>query len=93
MAIIVVFWLISLTVANGEGETVETPIGKVPAPTAINIEGLQDMDAAKMVKVLTVNRDEWKDEVVLIEEHYARFGTHLPKELADELANMKKNLA
>ena len=78
---------------NGEGETVETPIGKVPAPTAINIEGLQDMDAAKMVKVLTVNKDEWKDEVVLIEEHYARFGTHLPKELADELANMKKNLA
>jgi len=46
-----------------------------------------------MEKVLAVNKEEWKDEVALIEEHYARFGNHLPAELSEELAILKKNLA
>lgn len=77
---------------NGEGETVDTPIGKVPAPTAIDIDGLKDMTVDKMVEVLKVNNDEWKDEVALIDEHYAKFGSHLPKELAEELAGLKGKL-
>ncbi len=77
---------------NGEGATVDTAIGKVPAPGAINIEGLKDMNAEKMVEVLKVNNDEWKDEVALIDEHYANFGNHLPKELAEELAGLKNRL-
>ncbi|MCD7972368.1 MAG: phosphoenolpyruvate carboxykinase (GTP) [Candidatus Azobacteroides sp.] len=77
---------------NGEGETVDTAIGKVPAPDAINIEGLEDMSREQMVEVLKVNNDEWKDEVALIEEHYAKFGNHLPEELSAELAGLKERL-
>jgi phosphoenolpyruvate carboxykinase (GTP) len=77
---------------NGEGETVDTAIGKVPAVKSINIKGLAGMDEAKMAKVLAVNNDEWKAEVALIDEHYARFGNHLPKELTVELNGLKKNL-
>ena len=77
---------------NGEGEAVDTAIGKVPAANAINIEGLAGMDDAKMAKVLEVNNDDWKAEVALIEEHYARFGSHLPKELAAELEGLKGRL-
>jgi phosphoenolpyruvate carboxykinase (GTP) len=77
---------------NSEGETVDTAIGKVPAPNAINIEGLAGMDEAKMEKVLAVNNDDWKAEVALIEEHYARFGSHLPAELSSELAALKQRL-
>ncbi|MDR1155011.1 MAG: phosphoenolpyruvate carboxykinase (GTP) [Bacteroidales bacterium] len=77
---------------NGKGETIDTAIGKVPAPESINIEGLAGMDQAKMAKVLEVTNDEWKKEVTLIDEHFARFGSHLPKELAAESAELKKRL-
>ena len=78
---------------NDKGNAVDTAIGKVPAPNAINIEGLAGMDEAKMAKVLEVNNDDWKAEAALIEnEHYANFGSHLPKELAEELDALKKRL-
>ena len=77
---------------NGEGEAVDTPIGKVPAPSAINIDGLVGVDEAKMTKLLEVNPELWKAEVALIEEHYARFGSHIPEELAVELDALKNRL-
>ncbi len=77
---------------NGKGEAADTAIGKVPAPKSINIEGLAGMDEAKLAKVLEVKNDDWKKEVSLIEEHFARFGSHLPKELAAELEGLKKRL-
>jgi len=77
---------------NNEGEAVDTAIGKVPAVKSIYIEGLVGMDEAKMAKVLEVSNDDWKAEVALIEEHYARFGSHLPKELETELAGLKERL-
>ena len=78
---------------NDLGETVDTVIGKVPAPGSINIEGLAGMDATKMQKTLVVNNDDWKAEVALIEEHYARFGDHLPAALSAELDELKKRLS
>jgi phosphoenolpyruvate carboxykinase (GTP) len=77
---------------NGVGETVVTPIGKLPAANAINIEGLAGVCEAKMEKLLEVNVDEWKAEVALIDEHYASFGNHLPEELATELDGLKQRL-
>jgi phosphoenolpyruvate carboxykinase (GTP) len=77
---------------NGEGETVDTVIGKVPAVSSINIDGLADMDEAKVAKALEVVNDDWKAEIALIEEHFARFGDHLPKELYTELNGLKERL-
>jgi phosphoenolpyruvate carboxykinase (GTP) len=77
---------------NGYGETVDTAIGKVPSLKSINIEGLTGMNEAKMAKALEVSNDDWKAEVALIDEHYARFGSHLPEELATELAGLKERL-
>ncbi|MDD2798488.1 MAG: phosphoenolpyruvate carboxykinase (GTP) [Bacteroidales bacterium] len=76
---------------DGKGETVDTFVGKVPAVGAINTEGL-DMTKEQMVNALAVNAEEWKDEVALIDEHYANFGSHLPAELAAELATLKGKL-
>jgi len=50
------------------------------------------MDEAKMAKVLEVNDDDWKAEVALIEDHYARFGDYLPEELTAELNGLKERL-
>ncbi len=77
---------------NEEGVTVDTAIGKVPAVDTVDIEGLKDIDKTKMAKVLEVNNEDWKKEVGLIDEHFARFGSHLPKELAAELDGLKKRL-
>ncbi len=78
---------------NGEGKFVETPVGKVPAPDAINIDGL-DITPEAMKEVLAVRADEWADEIKLIEEeHYPSFGNHLPAELKEQLEGLKKRFA
>jgi len=76
---------------NGEGATVDAAIGKVPAVGAINTEGL-DVSAEEMANALAFSTDEWKDEVALIEENYASYGVHLPKELRAELDGLKSRL-
>ncbi len=77
---------------NGTAEAVESPIGLLPKEDAINTEGLK-MTADDMKELLKVDKNLWKDEVVLIEEHFARFGNKLPKALANELATLKAKLA
>lgn len=76
---------------DGEGKTVDTVIGKVPAADAIDTTGL-NMSAADMSKALEVKAEDWKAEVELIEEHYARFGDRFPAELKAELEVLKKRL-
>ncbi|MGH8987638.1 MAG: phosphoenolpyruvate carboxykinase domain-containing protein, partial [Acidimicrobiales bacterium] len=77
---------------TGRGEAVETPIGLVPAAGAIDIEGV-DVAKEDMEELLTVDRDEWRAEVPLIREHFARFGDHLPKALAAALDDLERRLA
>ena len=76
---------------SGRGEAVETPIGHVPAPGAIEIEGTglskEDMD-----ELLRVDPDEWRAEVPLIREHFAQFGDRLPTELAGAVDDLEQRL-
>jgi len=76
---------------KGEGKTVDTVIGKVPAVGEIDTTGLK-ISEAEMAKALEVKVEDWKAEVALIDEHYAKFGQHLPAELATELVGLKKRL-
>jgi len=76
----------------GDGEAVETPIGWVPAPGALETTGL-DLDAAVLAELVTVDSDRWRHELQQLEEHYAMFGEHLPDELADQLDALEKRLA
>lgn len=76
---------------DGKDIAVDSPIGKLPKADAINTVGL-DMTADEMAKALAVNVDEWKDEVKGIEEYYTQFGSHLPKEISEQLAELKKRL-
>jgi phosphoenolpyruvate carboxykinase (GTP) len=76
----------------GRGDAVETPIGFVPSTTALNVEGL-NVTGADLTELLTVNRDEWRDEVPRIREHYATFGDDLPKKLIQEIDRLEASLA
>ena len=76
---------------SGKGQAVETPIGHVPAPGAIDTSGLEVTDE-QMAELLNVNVEEWLNEIESIREHYARFEETLPEALSDELAALEARL-
>ena len=76
---------------EGEGETVDTAIGNVPAPGAIDISRL-DVDEATMSKLLAVDNESWQAEIALIRDHFARFGEKLPAELTTQLDSLERRL-
>jgi phosphoenolpyruvate carboxykinase (GTP) len=75
----------------GRGDAVETAIGFLPTPGAIDVSGLGVSDA-DMAELLRVDEDDWKAEVPSIEEHYAQFGDHLPAPLRDQLDALAKRV-
>ncbi len=76
---------------TGKGEAVETPIGYLPAPGAIDTNGL-DVTQEQMEELLKVDVEEWLGEIQSIKEHYERFGDRLPTALSDELAALEARL-
>ena len=83
-------WIIKR--CEGKADAVETPIGYLPRPEDINLEGL-DMDMETLKKILTVDNEKWTAETKEIEEYYKIFGDKLPAELRDELECLKERLA
>ena len=76
---------------SGKGDAVETPIGYLPAPNAIDTSGL-DVTDEQMEELLNVDVKEWLNEIESIREHYARFEETLPQALSDELAALEARL-
>ena len=71
----------------------ETPIGYVPDPKDINLEGLEgEVTIDSLKSMLDVDKALWNDEAEGIAEFYAKFGDKVPAELQKELANLKENL-
>jgi phosphoenolpyruvate carboxykinase (GTP) len=73
------------------GAAVETPIGMLPAPGALDISGL-DLDDADIAELLHVDEDEWRRELPDIERHFAQFGDDLPQQLHDQLQALRQRL-
>jgi phosphoenolpyruvate carboxykinase (GTP) len=62
---------------RGKGEARETPIGCVPAPGAIDADGL-DVPPARLEAALRCDRDEWVETLDELREFYEPFGPRLP---------------
>jgi phosphoenolpyruvate carboxykinase (GTP) len=77
---------------DGEGETVETPIGLVPAEGQLALEGA-DVSDAQMRELLTVDGDGVREQLVQVEEFLAQFGDRLPAEIGGQLEALKARLA
>ena len=86
----VIKWIIEEV--EGTGESVDTPIGRVPSPTAIDTSGL-DIDAATLAELVSVDPESWRQEVPQIEAHFASLGERLPEEMHEELKQLEKRLA
>ncbi|MET9631508.1 phosphoenolpyruvate carboxykinase (GTP) [Lentzea sp. NPDC006480] len=76
---------------EGKAAAQETPIGYVPTADDLDLEGLdasrEDIEAA-----LEFNADEWRAEIPLVEEWFAKIGEKVPTTLRDQLAALKQRL-
>lgn len=76
---------------TGDAPAVETPIGYVPTPDALDTTGL-DMSRDALERALSVSDDEWRDEVPMIEEWFEAIGDKTPSLLLTELDILKARL-
>ena len=74
-----------------EAEAEETPIGLVPAPGSIELDGL-DVDPDDMAQLLEVDVEDWRKELPAIHQHFARFGDRLPERLREQLTDLERRL-
>ncbi len=78
---------------DGKDNAVETAIGYMPKPGALNTEGLTEEEKANIPAITSVDKEGWLKEIKDIREnHYPKFGKHLPKELSQQLDILEKNL-
>ena len=75
-------WIFERVAGTAAAE--ETAIGYVPQLGSINTTGLDGVEA-NMPELLAVDKNQWKDELDLVREQYATFGSHLPEELAKQI--------
>jgi phosphoenolpyruvate carboxykinase (GTP) len=76
---------------NGTAEAVETPVGLVPAPGALDLSGL-DAPEADLAEALSVDAAEWRSEIAQVTEWFEKFGDRLPGVLWAELDALKARL-
>ena len=76
---------------EGKANATATQVGLVPTADDLDIEGIkeprEDVDAA-----LEVNVDEWRQEIPLIEEWFAKIGDKVPSTMRDELEALRNRL-
>ncbi len=76
---------------SDKAEAVDTPIGRIPAPGALNTVGL-DITDAQLAELFAVNADSWLAETDLTQEYYAGFGDRVPAELNEQLQGLRDRL-
>jgi phosphoenolpyruvate carboxykinase (GTP) len=76
---------------DGEVEATESPIGLIPNPDDLNIDGLA-LGATDLDHLLEVDVDELRQQLPQVEEHLAQFGDRLPDEIRAQLDALKQRL-
>jgi phosphoenolpyruvate carboxykinase (GTP) len=77
---------------EGTGKAIETPIGHLPVPDALDLSGL-DVSEADIKTLLTVDVEGWKNELDGLAEYYDQFGDRLPAALRNRLNIIRERLA
>jgi phosphoenolpyruvate carboxykinase (GTP) len=72
-------WIIER--CHGRANANETALGWVPGQRDIDLTGLDNFDEDKLEKVLNIDQEEWRRELLMQEELFLKLYSHLPKEL------------
>jgi len=76
---------------DGEGETVESPIGLLPAEGDLDTDGLEVSDE-QMRDLLAVDAKLFKQQLPQVKEHLGRFGDRLPAQITAQLKALEARL-
>ena len=76
---------------EGKAEANETPIGTVPTPNGITLDGL-DVSPETMRELLRVDSSDWANEHADVGKFFERFGDRLPDEIREEHARLGERL-
>jgi phosphoenolpyruvate carboxykinase (GTP) len=76
---------------DGEGETVESPIGLLPAPGELNTDGLE-ISEEDLEDLLSVDPELIRQQIPQVREHLDRFGDRLPQQMRDQLSSLEGRL-
>ena len=76
----------------GTGQAVQTPIGFVPAPGALDVDGL-DLSPEQVDAALAIDSAAWKQELPTIAEHFAKLGSRLPTQMNAQLDALNERLS
>ena len=85
----VLLWILDR--CEGKGKAEKTPIGCMPTPDALNLEGL-DLSEEEFSKLLSIDNNAWLEDTEDQEKLFAQFGNHMPKEMTEELKALQKRL-
>jgi phosphoenolpyruvate carboxykinase (GTP) len=76
---------------DGSGKAVESPIGFLPAPDAIDLP--HGVTAKDMQELLAVDLPGWREEIADVKaNHYPKFEAKLPRELNDQIEALNERL-
>jgi len=65
---------------NGKAHSVESPLGRFPTYDDINWKGLEEYTPQMFSKVMSIDREAWKKEMLSHQELFAKLYDKLPKE-------------
>jgi len=68
---------------DGKDAATETPMGNVPTPDALHVEGL-NLSPEAVKAILEVSPADWKEDLADQRAFFDKIGTRLPKELRQE---------
>ena len=76
---------------DGEGETVSTPVGLVPAAGELELDGA-GVSEDEVGDLLTVDPDQVREQLPQVEVFLSQFGDRLPDEIKAQLEALKRRL-
>jgi phosphoenolpyruvate carboxykinase (GTP) len=86
----VLAWMLE-RVAGTAGAT-DTPIGSLPRPEDLNVQGL-NINPAALTELLHVDHAQWRSEVREFRKYLAKFGARVPAALTQNLDSVERSLA
>ena len=76
---------------EGRAGATETPIGCVPTPSSLTLDGLS-ISRGTLDELLAVNPSDWTDEERSVDEFFAKFGDSLPEPVRKEQKALAERL-
>jgi len=73
-------WIIER--AHGRAVSIESPLGWMPRYEDLDWTGMEGFSEAKFNALMTVDRDQWQQEILSHEELFIKLYDRLPKEMS-----------